>query len=136
MYKALMILAIASSTACSAFSSPRTTLGTLQDAAIAARQTIRPVIDALCADAKRKCEEGLQLADMSACPEYELCQQVRMVIIDTLEGVQFAITDANLALALSDEDRFEDAIEQARKLLIEIQRQLQILRVIPSDGQR
>ena len=123
---------------CAAFSSPTTTLGTLQDAAIAARMTMRPVIDAYCAEEKRRCDqankvEAAFLTSIGDCPGYEMCHQVRMIVIRTLEAVQFAIADANLALALGNEERFEDAVIRVGELLVEVQNQMQLLNIIPMD---
>ena len=130
---------------CSAFSSPRTTLGTLQDAAIAARMTMRPVIDRICATLLAECQqeqvlEVALLTDEPWCPNYDTCDQIRMIIITTLEAVQFAIADANMALALGDEERYEDAVLRVGELLEEINLQMQMLGIIPGveeeeDGQ-
>jgi di/tricarboxylate transporter len=126
---------------CASFSSPRTALGTIQDAAIAARMTIRPVIDGMCEEAKRSCDESNKLTtaylvNTSDCPEFDACQQARMVVINTLEAVQFAIADANLALALGQEDQYDVAVARALDLLASVQKQMQILGIIPGgqDG--
>ena len=127
---------------CSAFSSPRTTLGTLQDAAIASRMTMRPVIDGACAEELRRCEQAnklipAMLISVGDCPGFDMCNKIRMIIINTLEAVQFAIADANLALAMGQEDRFEDAVMRVEELLSQIQIQMQILGIIPEvdDGE-
>lgn len=123
-------------TGCAAFSSPRTTLVTLQDAAIAAHSSIRPVIDAYCAQAKADCDEANKLeaaylVSTSDCPAFDACNKARMIIITTLEGIQFAIADANLALSLGQDERFDVAIARALSLMADVQRQMQILGIIP-----
>lgn len=128
---------------CSAFSTPRASLATLQDAAIAARMTIRPVIDAYCASAREECDARNKLAlavfiadGPSDCPEYDVCNKVRLIIINTLEGIQFAIADANLALSLGQSERYDEAVARTLDLLADVQKQMQVLGIIPGveDG--
>ena len=138
MQKAIILVLALLLASCAAFSSPRTTLGTLQDAAIAARMTIRPVIDAYCEAELARCQqeqvlEVALLTDDPFCPGYDLCNTVRGYIINTLEAVQFAIADANLALALGNEERFEAAVVRVGELLNEVREQMQMLSIIPMD---
>jgi hypothetical protein len=122
---------------CASFSTPMASLGTIQDAAIAARMTVRPVIDGMCEEARRACDETNKLeaayfVDASDCPEFDACQQVRLIVINTLEAVQFAIADANLAIALGQEDKYDAAVAKALELLANVQKQMQILGIIPN----
>lgn len=135
MQKVIIAMSIAVLPSCSAFTSPRASLASIQDAAVAARLTIQPVIDGICDEAKRQCEESSRLlpATLTNCPAYDSCNRVRIIIINTLQAVQFAIADANLAVSLGQSDRADDAIARAVELLIEVQKQMQVLGIIP-DG--
>lgn len=125
MRKVIVAIIAITLTSCAMFSSPRTTLGTLQDAAVAARQTLRPVIDSICANEKARCGDALE------CPGFDMCHNVRMIIIQTLEAVQFAIADANIALAMGNEERFEEAVKRVEELLEQVQYQMEVLGIIP-----
>jgi hypothetical protein len=138
MQKVIATLAITLMlSSCSSFSTPMASLSTIQDAAIAARMTVRPVIDGMCEEARRACDETNKLeaayfVDTSDCPEFDACQQVRLIVINTLEAVQFAIADANLAIALGQEDKYDAAVAKALELLANVQKQMQILGIIPN----
>jgi hypothetical protein len=140
MQKVIATLAITLMlSSCSSFSTPMASLSTIQDAAIAARMTVRPVIDGMCEEARRACDETNKLeaayfVDTSDCPEFDACQQVRLIVINTLEAVQFAIADANLAIALGQEEKYDAAVAKALELLANVQKQMQILGII-SGGQ-
>ena len=128
-------------TSCATFGqTPSEHLALIQQAAVASRMTIRPVIDRLCADEARRCaEENVLVGALfrpsqspeEECPGLAMCDQVRTIIINTLQALQYAIVDANTALAIGSEERFDAAVQQAAALLIEVREQLAILGVVP-----
>jgi hypothetical protein len=128
-------------TSCAVFGqTPQEHLALIQQAAISSRLTIRPVIDQICKAEAENCARQNQLRTASfilspeeECPGLALCDKVRTIIIKTLEALQFAITDANTALAIGDEARYEEAVGRAAELLLEVRRQLMILGIVPGE---
>lgn len=127
MQKLAIVLSL-SLTSCAWTQDKNATLSAVQEAAIAARMAIQPVIDATCQYELEKCGSEMLVSD---CPGYELCDKVRGIIIRTLQGVQFAIVDAQTALAIGDSKSHAEAVARALDLLIQVRQQMAILGIIP-----
>ena len=109
------------------------TLGTVQDAAVSARLTFQPVVDAICRDFAEQCKEERKvmfvddLAISGACDAFEVCDQVRENLITTFEHIHLLIADASMSYALKDVESAEEAIAKALVLIGDVRNQLRAL---------
>jgi hypothetical protein len=122
----LAIILALTLTGCASFSDRMDTLKIVQDAAVAARLTVAPIVDAVCDEALDKCAAALA----TECPAYESCDKVRDIIARTLQAVHFAIIDAHTAAAIVDSDGYAEAVARAFDLLAQVRKQLAELRIL------
>jgi hypothetical protein len=95
----------------------------------AALAAAAPVIDEECRRLVTRCvSEGRNRVEM--CPEWSQCNSIRTSIAAAFKGLQYAVLDGTLALAVGDEDAAEKAVARALELLAELRRQLKELGVL------
>jgi hypothetical protein len=92
------------------------TLGTIQDAAVATRETFLPLINEVCRAAAQDCHTA---GDME-CKPLQVCDEVRNRVIDSFVSLQMAIADAHTASAIGDTKSAEAAIAKSIELIKQI----------------
>lgn len=99
------------------------TLATAQAVAVSARETLLPVVDAMCRDFALDCKDRGDLQ----CEALVQCDQVRGQIINVLVAIHFTILDANTAIAVGAEEDAWAAIDKAMALVAQLRAQLKEL---------
>lgn len=123
-YPTLTLVLMTALIACANFQQKAgSTLATTQAAAISARETLLPVVDAMCRDLAETCRDDGDLQ----CDPLVQCHGIRDGIVRVLVGLHFAILDANTAIALGMEDDAWSAIDKALELVSELRKQLKEL---------
>ena len=122
--KYLILAAVLTLTSCANFADRAgTSLAAAQGAAVAARETLLPVVDGLCVSIAQTCRD---LSD-TECEALVTCQDVRRKTIKTIIAVHYAILDANTALAIGDEESTWAAIDKSLELIRQLRIQMQEL---------
>jgi hypothetical protein len=89
-------------------------------AGVGLRETAFPLITAMCNDEISKCE----VSGDPSCPGYHKCKNARAKIAKSFVALQFAILDANAALAIGESDSAYEAVGKVLSLLADIRKHL------------
>jgi len=125
MIRLLLIPALALSLpACANFQAKAgNSLAAVQAALVSARETLLPVVDAMCRSAAERCAD---MEDME-CPALVKCDEFRGKVIDTLVGAHFAVLNGNTAVALGQEKDAWSAIDKALALVRQLREHMKQL---------
>lgn len=118
---AVSCLVLAGCSGCATFKDgANNTLNYAHTAGVGLRESVLPVITAVCEAEVGKCEA---LGD-SECPKWQACAAVRRKIAIGFMTLQLAIMDANAAIAVGDETEISKAVDKVISVLIDIRKQL------------